>query len=561
MIPEDFIAEVLSRTPLPALIGRRVRLTRSGRHVKGCCPFHGERTPSFYVYPDHWHCYGCAAHGDAIAFVQKTQGSSFADAVAALASEAGLDMPQPTDSARVDAEQRGAVLDTLAAAERAFTAALWGEGTAGVRNYLATRGLTYDTLRRAGIGWAAGDLARATGRTPAQLAEAGLMAAGDTGRELFASRVMFPIRDKRGRTIGFSGRVVGDGQPKYLNGPETRVFAKRRCLYGLDDATEAAAAGAVVLVVEGQIDRLALAQAGFRGAVAPLGTALSEEHLDALWSISPEPVLCFDGDAAGLRAAYRTVQMALPRIGHDRTLRIAALPAGHDPDSQVRDNGPAAIEALIRNAHPLAAAVFAMEKARCGGGTPEARAALRAGIAGAAGRISDRALAEEYRHDLEARYRAQFGRCQAEDADAHASVDIETATTLDSAAIELGRRAGTGAVTWDDAGRDLGAAVAQHRADMAHTRPDPPPGWGWSVAMRLHWLMRDAMESTRRACGAQEMAARRVVGPALARGEAPAGVLRLAREAAPLLAEADARRIVDEEGAWWMRWRHDRTAA
>src|ERR1019366_1718779 len=342
-LPAGFLDELRARTPLAAVIGRRVRLARSGRQWKGCCPFHGEKTPSFYVYDDHFHCFGCGAHGDAVSFVMQSQGAAFPEAVEQLAAEAGMEVPKPSAEA-ADAERRRLDLHAvLEAATKAFQRRLkLPEGVRALR-YLHDRALTDATIDRFALGWSgegrgalAADLAR-EGIEPAMLIEAGLMKPAEDGRpasDFFFNRVMFPIRDRRGRVISFGGRVLGDGQPKYLNGPETALFSKRRNLYALDLAR--AAPGAAVVVVEGYMDVIALHQAGFTGAVAPLGTALTEEQLEELWRLTPAPVLCFDGDAAGARAAARSADLALPLLAPDRTLRIATLPEGEDPDTLVR---------------------------------------------------------------------------------------------------------------------------------------------------------------------------------------------------------------------------------
>ena len=289
-LPDSFLEELRARTPIAALISRRVKLTRSGRQSKGCCPFHTEKTPSFYVYEDGYHCFGCGAHGDAVSFVMQTQGASFMEAVQSLASEAGLEVPRASPAAEAAERRRldlHGVLDEALAHYRRRLAAK--EGGAALA-YLRGRGLTDATIEKFGLGWAgegrgalASDLA---GRdiTEAQLLEAGLLRTGEDGAvrgELFFNRVMFPIRDRRGRMISFGGRILGDGQPKYVNGPETPVFSKRRTLYALDLAREAARQGAPVVVVEGYMDVIALHQAGFGAAVAPLGTALTTEQLEA----------------------------------------------------------------------------------------------------------------------------------------------------------------------------------------------------------------------------------------------------------------------------------------
>ena len=408
-LPPNFLDELRARTPLPAVIARRVRLTRSGRNWKGNCPFHGEKTPSFYVYDDHFHCFGCGAHGDAIGFVMQSQGAGFMEAVEQLAAEAGLDVPKPTPEAAEAERERHTLVTVLQAAEAAYIRRLHlPEGRAALE-YLQGRGLTDETIARFGLGWSgegrgalSADLTR-DGITQDQLVESGLMRRDEeSGRvyDLFFNRVMFPIRDRRGRTISFGGRIMGDGQPKYVNGPETPLFSKRRTLYGLDLAREGVRKGATLVVVEGYMDVIALAQAGFAGAVAPLGTALTEEQMAELWHLSPMPILCFDGDAAGARAAARAAEMALPLLAPDRTMKLATLPAKEDPDSLVRRQGKAGFDAVLEAAAPLAEALYNMLREAGGDATPELRAAFRTRLEEAARRIPDKSLASEYRGAL-----------------------------------------------------------------------------------------------------------------------------------------------------------------
>ncbi len=394
---------------MAALVSRRVKLSRSGRQMKGCCPFHGEKTPSFYVYEDGFHCFGCGAHGDAISFVMQTQGSTFMEAVQSLAGEAGLDVPKPSASAEAAERQRLDLHAVLDAAQGYYRDRLFAPGGSAALAYLRGRGLTDETIARFGLGWSGegrGALAQAlTGREvlPAQLLEAGLLRVGEDGAirgELFFNRVMFPIRDRRGRMISFGGRILGDGQPKYVNGPETELFSKRRTLYGLDLAREASRQGADVVAVEGYMDVIALHQAGFGAAVAPLGTALTTEQLEELWRISPMPVLCFDGDAAGARAAVRAAEAALPALAPDRSIRIATLPAGEDPDTLVRAKGGEGFAAILAAARPLGEALFDLLRTSGGDNSPEQRAAFRNRLVAAAGRIQDKSLAAEYRRAL-----------------------------------------------------------------------------------------------------------------------------------------------------------------
>jgi DNA primase len=408
-LPPAFLDELRARTPLPGLVGRKTRLLKSGRNWKGCCPFHGEKTPSFYVYDDHFHCFGCGAHGDAITFVMRAEGAAFPEAVERLAAEAGLEVPKP--SAQEAARERRArdLHAVMAAAAEAFHRRLFLPEGRPALDYLLRRGLSEATIRAFGLGWApsgrgaiAADL-KPEGVTDDQMLEAGLLRPGEAGdppRDFFYARVMFPIRDRRGRVIAFGGRILGDGQPKYVNSPETPLFRKRMGLYGLDLAREGAFRGARVVAVEGYMDVIALHQAGFTGAVAPLGTALTPEQLEELWRLSPEPVLCFDGDAAGARAAARAAETALPLISPERTLRFANLPAGEDPDTLTARGGRSAFEAVLDAAQPMAEALYGLLAEGRPAATPEQRAVLRNRLSGAAGAIQDKALAGEYRRVL-----------------------------------------------------------------------------------------------------------------------------------------------------------------
>ncbi len=415
-LPAGFLDELRARTPLAAVVGRRVRLAKSGRHWKGCCPFHNEKTPSFYVYEDGFHCFGCGAHGDAVSFVMQTQGATFPEAVQALAGEAGMEVPRPTPEAAEAERRRTDLHAVLEATASSFRRRLHLPEGRRALDYLRHRGLADDTIEKFALGWSgegrgslAADLAR-DGIGPDLLVETGLMRPAEGGRsafELFFNRVMFPIRDRSGRVISFGGRILGDGQPKYVNGPETSLFSKRRTLFGLDLARVAARGGAPVVVVEGYTDVIALHQAGFGGAVAPLGTALTEEQLEELWRLSPVPVLCFDGDAAGGRAAARAADLALPMLTAERSLRLVTLPAGEDPDTLVRGRGPSGFQLVLDGAKPLSESLYDLVREGFGDNTPELRAALRARLEAAAGKIRDKTLSHEYRRALLERFFAR----------------------------------------------------------------------------------------------------------------------------------------------------------
>jgi DNA primase len=410
-LPPNFLDELRVRTPIAAVIGKAVKLTRSGRETKGCCPFHGEKTPSFYVYDDHFHCFGCGEHGDVITFVMKSTGAGFMEAVETLAQEAGLEVPKPTPQAAEAEQRRAGISEVLDAAAAVYQKWLFESGGRPALDYLRQRGLTDETVKKFGLGWSGegrGALAaalRGQDIKPEQLIEAGLMKQGDRGPvDMFFSRVMFPIRDRRGNMISFGGRIMGDGQPKYVNGPETAVFSKRRSLYGLNFAQGAVRKGAALIVVEGYMDVIALAQAGFGGAVAPLGTALTEEHLAEIWRLSPEPVICFDADAAGRRAALKTVDLALTALAPDRSLKFLRLPEKDDPDSIIRREGSAAFKSRLEAAQPISAALYDMLAEGGVAETPEAHADFRKRLITISSRIPDKILAAEYKDMLLRRF-------------------------------------------------------------------------------------------------------------------------------------------------------------
>jgi DNA primase len=386
-----------------ALVARRVPLVRSGKVSKGCCPFHAERTASFYAYDDHYHCFGCGAHGDCITFIMETQKCSFSEAVAQLAAEAGLSVPRD-EATRASRAQQQATSDVLAAAQEWFRTWLHEPQGAAALTYLQNRGVSPSTIELFGLGWSGqgrGALERATGASIEALIAAGLMKRRDedgVAVEMFRKRLMFPIPDQAGRPISFGGRLLGDGEPKYINGPATEVYAKSSALYGINLAREAFAEGKQLIVVEGYMDVIAMHQAGQSGAVAPLGTALTDEHLAELWRLSPSPVLCFDGDAAGTRAALRTMTLALPRIMPGRTLRIVQLPEKQDPDSLIRQGGAAAIDFAISNAQPLDDALSRVMKPEQT--SPFSCAMLRNQLSEAVGTVVNATTLETFRENV-----------------------------------------------------------------------------------------------------------------------------------------------------------------
>jgi DNA primase len=410
--PPGFLDELRARVPLGSLVGRRVKLIRRGRELGGLCPFHHEKTPSFYVVEDKgfFHCFGCGAHGDAIGYLMRAENLDFIEAIERLAAEAGLAVPQQTPQDRERAQRQKTSLEALAAAAKFYEARLWSPAGTRAREYLAARGLDEETIRRFGLGWASDDrqaLRRAlSGEFPeALLIEGGLLRRPESGGEpydYFRGRVLFPIGDRAGRVIAFGGRTMGDEQPKYLNSPDTPLFEKGRVLYAWAAArgnlarAETGEAPAVI-VVEGYMDVIALHRAGFGTAVAPLGTALTEAHLQELWRLSPEPVLCLDGDTAGQRAMLRALHRALPLLQPGRSLRFAVLPAGEDPDSLVRSGGKPAFAEILAAARPLSEVLWHSEFAARPIDTPERRADFERRLMGDAALIADRAVQSEYR--------------------------------------------------------------------------------------------------------------------------------------------------------------------
>jgi DNA primase len=412
----QFLDELRGRTLLSALVGRNVKLTRAGREWKACCPFHHEKSPSFYVNDDKgfYHCFGCSAHGDAIRWMTDQQGLSFLDAVKELADNAGLTLPAPDPRAAERDERASKQHDVMAAAAEWFAAQLRTEGGAEARNYLARRGIAPATVEAFGMGFAPDRRDALKGALAsfgdAALIEAGLLISVEEKApyDRFRGRLMIPIRDPRGRVIAFGGRILGAGEPKYLNSPDTPLFDKGRTLYNLDRAAAAARKSGRLLVVEGYMDVIALAQAGIAETVAPLGTALTEAQIERLWRVVDVPVLCLDGDSAGRKAAVRAAERALPLLAPGRSLSIAMLPAGKDPDDVVRSAGTAAFEPLVDGALSLVDLLWEHELAALPLKTPEARAGLKRRLAELSAMISDSDVRDQYREELRQRFDAAF---------------------------------------------------------------------------------------------------------------------------------------------------------
>jgi len=403
----QWLDELRARTTLSSVIAPSVKLIRAGREWKACCPFHNEKTPSFTVNDDKgfYHCFGCGAHGDAIRFLTDHRGMPFMDAVKELAGKAGLEVPAPDPKARERAERTASLTDVMAEVQTWFADQLKGAEGGVARDYLQRRGVTAQTIARFGLGFAPDGRARLK-QSLAQLGEDRLVETGmlikpDEGAtyDRFRGRLMFPIRDPRGRVIAFGGRILGEGDPKYLNSPDTDLFDKGRTLYNLDRAGPASRTARRLIVVEGYMDVIALDQAGIAEAVAPNGTALAEAQIERLWRLEPAPILCFDGDPAGRKAAVRAALRALPLLGPDRTLRFVELPAGQDPDDVVRSGGKEAFEALLAQAEPLVDRLWRHEHQAEPLATPEAWAGLKQRLVAHASAIGHADLARLYRQD------------------------------------------------------------------------------------------------------------------------------------------------------------------
>lgn len=357
-------------------------------------------------------CFGCGAHGDAIRFLTDQRGMPFMDAVKELAAKAGMDVPSPDPIAKERADRAATLTDVMAEVARWYSEQLNGLGGAAARDYLKRRGIDPAAVQRFSLGLAPDSrnaLKRALEKLGEdQLVETGMLIVPEEGEKVsydrFRGRLMIPIRDQRGRIIGFGGRILGQGEPKYLNSPETILFDKGRTLYNIDRAAPASRAAKRLIVVEGYMDVIALDQAGIAEVVAPNGTALTEAQLERLWRLDPSPILCFDGDSAGRKAAVRAALRALPHIRPDRTLRFVELPAGQDPDDVVRSGGREAFEALLASPEPLHARLWRHEFEAQPLTTPEARAGLRQRLIGHASTIGDRTLASLYRDDWLGRF-------------------------------------------------------------------------------------------------------------------------------------------------------------
>lgn len=416
MLSPQWLDELRARVTLSSVIMRTVKLQRAGREWKACCPFHNEKSPSFTVNDakGFYHCFGCGAHGDVIRWMTDQRGLQFMDAVKELAAEAGLEVPAPDPRTAQQAEKRASLIDVTEAAQQWFVQQLRSSEGAKAREYLASRGFSEGVVREFGFGYAPeGRQALKAGLSQfdeAMLVESGMRIETEQGEhyDRFRERLMLPIQDARGRVIAFGGRILDkrDGIAKYLNSPDTPLFDKGRTLYNLHRAGPASRQSGRMVVVEGYMDVIALANAGITDAVAPLGTALTERQIELLWRMVERPILCFDGDVAGQRAAMRAIQRALPLLRPAHSLGIVRLPAGLDPDDLIKQRGAKAMEEILANPDSLLDTLWQYERDAQPLDSPEAKAGLKARLNGHVETIADPDIKALYRRELMDRFSA-----------------------------------------------------------------------------------------------------------------------------------------------------------
>ncbi len=433
-IPPRFLDDLRGRLTLSEVIGRRVKIMRAGREFKACCPFHHEKSPSFTINDEKqfYHCFGCGAHGDVIGFVMQNDSLSFIEAVELLSAEAGMQVPKATPQAVEQAKKEKSLHALMDDASRFFEGALHSARGKDALSYLHERAVPELLIGSFRLGYAPEDghelirHLKEKGYETRQMVEVGLARKSERSGEFysfFRDRLMFPVSDKRGRIVAFGGRILPEHMrpmapgankaPKYINSSDTPLFHKGSLLYGESHARHAAAEGQPVIVVEGYLDVMACFGAGYRGAVAPLGTALTEEQIASLWKMIPgdekTPVLCFDGDMAGRRAASRACARLLPLLKPYHSARIAFLPEGQDPDSLIKSQGSKAFNAIISNAMPLADMLWLHHTAGRTFETPESRAGLAAILDSEAAQIPDRTVQQYYRQMFRDRLYGTFG--------------------------------------------------------------------------------------------------------------------------------------------------------
>ena len=418
-VPSEFIEELRARITLSDLIGKRVKLVPKGGRLAGLCPFHSEKTPSFYVNDSDgfYHCFGCGVSGDAISFLRESDGMEFMEALRYLAEMAGMAVPNSTPIDSQKAEQRKQAIDALEYAARFYQVNLSGPAGKAAADYIASRGLDAHIIAQFMLGYAPGSGLFASlqqRQFPKELIlQAGLAGSSERGGQpydYFRDRVMFPIQNRQGRVIAFGARALGDAQPKYLNSPEGPTFSKKAVLYGWTQARALLRQGLPLLVVEGYMDVIAVSASGVAAALAPLGTALTEQQIQLAWKLHPEPILCFDGDHAGQKAATRAIERILPLLEPGKTVRIANLPAGQDPDDILKTEGAEGLRRILAAASGILDSLwqrkfseYKLEDART---QPGARAAFWADIRQMVRSISHNQTRTAYLDDVEFRIAA-----------------------------------------------------------------------------------------------------------------------------------------------------------
>lgn len=415
----QFLDEIRTRVPLSDIVGRRVKLTKRGKEHTGLCPFHNEKTPSFTVNDDKafYHCFGCQAHGSAFDFVINTEGLSFPEAVERLAAQAGLAVPAHTPAAAEAARKQATLYEVMDKASAWFQAQLRTASGTAARKYLEGRGLDAATIETFRLGLAPQsrgalkDALLARDISEEQMLATGLLIKPEDGGatyDRYRHRIIFPINDTRGRVIAFGGRALGDAKAKYINSPETVLFHKGRVLFGLSEARSAIREQGDALVAEGYMDVIALHAAGFTNAVAPLGTALTEDQIGLIWRLAPEPVLCLDGDTAGRRAAVAAAERVLPLLRPGFSLRFAQLPRGEDPDSLVQKHGSPAMTEVLERALDLDDLLWRKERGARRVDSPERQAGLWTRLEALVRQIKDDGIRDAYQRLFKARFDSEF---------------------------------------------------------------------------------------------------------------------------------------------------------
>ena len=414
-VPPEFIEDLRQRVPLSDVVGRRVKLIRKGRRHSGLCPFHAEKTPSFSVVDDDgfYHCFGCGVHGDAISFLREMDGLEFMEAVERLAEMAGLAVPRTAPQDPAASLQRKAALDILEETTLFFEAALRRDDGRDATRYLKQRGLDSAIVKTYRIGYSPRMGLRAAlkdkGFSDEDMLAAGVIRKSDRDGSLydyFRDRVMFPIENRQGKVIAFGARALGDAQPKYLNSGEGPTFSKKAVLYGWVQAREGLRRNLPLVVAEGYMDVIAIHHSGAAAAVAPLGTALTPEQIALLWKLHDEPVLCFDGDAAGQRAQTRALERILPLLEPGRSARLAVLPEGKDPDDLIAASGPEGFRKVIGTARSLIDSLWEQVQAEFDIRQPEARAQFWQAVRGHVRSIGNNQVRSAYGDEIESRIAA-----------------------------------------------------------------------------------------------------------------------------------------------------------